>query len=100
MVLNCKILIRTYTIYYLGFRYNYVVLKSIYKIGANIKISLYHELAIFGRSRQRKIIEHWKPSYVNKEMRQFSRLAAKYTRAQTVYLAIFKHKYMHMCNHA
>ena len=30
----------------MGFRYNYVVLKSIYMIGANIKISLYHELAI------------------------------------------------------
>ena len=36
------------------------------------------------------IIEHWKPSYKshqnNMEIRQFSRLAAKYTRAQTVFM--------------
>ena len=42
----------------MGFRYNYVVLKSIYMIGANIKISLYHELAILVDQASWKIIEH------------------------------------------
>ena len=47
MVLNCKIPIRTYKIYYMGFRYNNVVSKSIYLIiGVNIRISPYHELVI------------------------------------------------------
>ena len=58
MILNCKIPIRTYTIYYMGFRY----IKSIYMIGANIKINLYHEIAIMvldqGRRKLLNIENH------------------------------------------
>ena len=46
IILNCEVPIRTYTIQLLHGFPIYVILKSIYMISANIKISLYHELAI------------------------------------------------------
>ena len=59
-------------------------------IGANIKISLYHELVIMvldqGRGKLLIIENHRMSHDNNKEIRQFSRLAAKYMRAQTVFL--------------
>ena len=62
MILNCKIAIRPYTIYYIHGFPIYVVLKSIYMIGANIKISLYHEIAILvldqGRGKLLNIENH------------------------------------------
>ena len=61
-------------------------------IGANIKISLHHELAIIvleldqGKGKLLNIENHCMSHENNMELRQFFRLAAKYTRAQTVFM--------------